>query len=61
VALKKTAETLAEIDKSWKSYTCFSADYLKKRKRKEGRKEEEEEEEGCLEQNSLNAVKKLFG
>ena len=23
---------MAEIEKSWKSYTCFSADYLKKKK-----------------------------
>ena len=22
---------MAEIDKSWKAYTCFSADYLKKK------------------------------
>jgi len=31
VALKRTAEDrMTEIDKSWKSYTCFSADYSKK-------------------------------
>jgi len=25
---------VAEIEKSWKSYTCFSGDYLKKNKKK---------------------------
>jgi len=25
---------VAEIDKSWMSHTCFSADYLKKKKKK---------------------------
>jgi len=25
-------ETVAEVEKSWKSYACFSADYLRKRK-----------------------------
>jgi len=31
VALKSwKQERVAEIEKSWKSYTCFSADYLKK-------------------------------
>jgi len=30
VALKRTArqERVAEVVRSWKSYTCFSADYL---------------------------------
>jgi len=31
VAVKRTAEDKKEIVKSWKSYTCFSADYLKKK------------------------------
>jgi len=32
VALKRTAENsrVSETVKSWKSYTCFSADYLSK-------------------------------
>ena len=35
VALKRTAENgerVAEIVKSWDLYTCFSADYFKKKK-----------------------------
>jgi len=31
-------ERVAEIDKSWKSCTCVSADYLKKKKKKEKKK-----------------------
>jgi len=30
VALQRRQERAAEIVKSWMSYTCFSADYLKK-------------------------------
>ena len=31
-------ERVAEIDQSWKSYTCFSADYSKKNKKKKKKK-----------------------
>jgi len=37
VTLKKNnrrQQRVAEIEKSWKSYTCFSPDYLKKKKKK---------------------------
>jgi len=43
VALKSwKQERVAEIEKSWKSYTCFSADYLKKMTKKKNKNKKKE-------------------